>query len=219
MAGSIVAKGERTWLVRVFMRRDAAGKQVFHNHTVHGTKKDAQAYLNAVLRDRDLGTFVEPGKDTLGEYLDRWLADAAKPKVREHAFRDYTSLLARYVRPALGDRRLRDLTPLDVQGLYTGMLERGLSARTVRYTHAVLRQALGQAVRWGMLARNVATLVDLPRQERAEMHALSQEEAARFLAVAQDDRWGVLFAFALTITVLSDVFEIPKARIQGCPNG
>jgi integrase len=197
LAGQVIARGERTWLVRVFLGRGADGKRKYHNHTVHGTKKDAQAYLNAALRDRDLGTFVEPGKDTLGEYLDRWLADAAKPKVREHAFRDYTTLLARYVRPALGDRRLCDLTPLDVQGLYSSMLERGLSARTVRYTHAVLRQALGQAVKWGMLARNVATLVDLPHQERAEMHALSQEEAARFLAAAQDDRWGVLFAFAL----------------------
>ncbi len=197
MAGQVIARGDRTWLVRVFLGRGADGKRRYHNHTVHGTKKDAQAHLNAVLRDRDLGTFVEPGKDTLDEYLDRWLADAAKPRVREHAFRDYTALLARYVRPALGDRRLRDLTPLDVQGLYSAMLARGLSARTVRYTHAVLRQALGQAVRWGMLARNIATLVDLPRQERAEMHALSQEEAARFLAVAQDDRWGVLFAFAV----------------------
>ena len=139
---------------------------------------------------------MEPGKDTLSEYLDRWLADAAKPQVREHAYRDYTSLLARYVRPVLGDRRLCDLGALDVQGLYAGMLDRGLSARTVHYTHAVLRQTLGQAVRWGMLARNVATLVDLPRQERAEMHALSQEEAARFLAVAEEGRWGVLFAFA-----------------------
>ena len=164
MAGQVIARGDRTWLVRVFLGRGADGKRRYHNHTVHGTKKDAQAYLNAVLRDRDLGTFVEPGKDTLDEYLDRWLADAAKPRVREHAFRDYTALLARYVRPALGDRRLCDLTPLDVQGLYSAMLARGLSARTVRYTHAVLRQALGQAVKWGMLARNIATLVDLPRR-------------------------------------------------------
>ena len=49
----------------------------------------------------------------------------------------------------------------------------------------------------GLDARNVATLVDLPRQTRREMHALSQEEAARFLSAAQDDRWGVLFAFAV----------------------
>lgn len=198
MAGSIVARGERTWLVRVFMGRDANGKQVFHNRTVHGTKKDAQAYLNAVLRERDLGTFVDPAPITLGAYLDRWLNEAAKPKVRERTHADYASLLARYVRPVLGGRRLRDLTPLDVQALYTSMLERGLSPRTVRYTHAVLSSALKQAVRWGMLARNVAELVDLPRQERREMRALSPEEAGRFLDAAKGDRWGVLFAFALT---------------------
>ncbi len=198
MAGQIVKRGDRTWLVRVFEGRDAAGKRRYHNHTVHGTKKDAQAYLNAVLRDQDLGTFVEPSKDDLNTYLDRWLQDAVKPKVRSHALADYTSLLARYVRPVLGDKRLSDVTPLDAQALYATMLERGLSPRTVRYTHAVLSQALKQAVRWGMLPRNVADLVDLPRQERTEMRALSPEEARRFLEVARDDRFAVLFGFALS---------------------
>ncbi|HTF32433.1 MAG TPA: hypothetical protein VK714_01895 [Myxococcota bacterium] len=71
MAGSIVKRGGDSWLVRISL--SGSGKRRFHNHTVHGTKKDAQRYLNAALRSRDLGTFVEPARMTLDAYLDKWL--------------------------------------------------------------------------------------------------------------------------------------------------
>jgi integrase len=74
---------------------------------------------------------------------------------------------------------------------------RPLSARTVRYTHAVLTSAFKQAVKWGLLPRNPASLVELPKQARKEMSALSPEEAARFVEACSLDRLGVLFKFAL----------------------
>ena len=77
------------------------------------------------------------------------------------------------------------------------MQGRGLSARTVRYLHAVLSSALKQAVRWGMLARNPGEMINLPRQVRKEMQAFSPKEATAFLKAAAQDRWGVLFVFAL----------------------
>lgn len=97
----------------------------------------------------------------------------------------------------LAGMKLSDVRPLDIQQLYGDMQARGLSARTVRYLHAVLNSALKQAVRWGMLARNPAELVDLPKQARKEMHALSPKQATAFLEAAAEDRWSVLFAFAL----------------------
>jgi integrase len=197
MAGQLIQRGERTWLVRVFLGRDSrTGKRRFHNHTIKGNKKDAQRYLNGRLREIDLGTFVEPSRESLNEYLDKWLK-TAKQKLSERTHTDYEELLERYVREEFGEKKLSDLRPLDIQGLYTKMQERGLSARTVRYTHAVLSSALKQAVKWGMLAQNPASLVDLPKQTRKEMQALSPEEAARFLKAADDDRYGVLFTLAL----------------------
>jgi integrase len=77
------------------------------------------------------------------------------------------------------------------------MLADGLSARTVRYCHAVLTSALKQAVKWELLFQNAASLVDLPRQARREMRALSPVEAIRFLSAAREDRYGVLFELAL----------------------
>jgi integrase len=78
------------------------------------------------------------------------------------------------------------------------MLEAGLSARTVRYTHAVLSSALKQAVKWRMISQNPASYVDLPRLKKTEMKSFSPEEAERFLEAASRERWGTLWAVALT---------------------
>ena len=53
MAGNITKRGENRWQVKVFLGRDPdTGKQKFHNKTINGTKKDAQAYLNKVLHGK-----------------------------------------------------------------------------------------------------------------------------------------------------------------------
>ncbi len=198
MAGQIIKKGKRKWLIRVFQGRDPhTGKRKYFSKQIDGNKKDAQTFLNGVLREMDMGTFVEPSPMTVSEYLDKWLSAAAKPRLSERTYADYEDLLTRYVRSKLGHKKLSDLRPLEVQELYTEMQERGLSARTVRYTHAVISSAFKQAVKWGMLARNPAAFVDLPRQARKEMQALSPLDAARFLEAAAEDRYGVLFHFAL----------------------
>jgi len=78
-AGQIIPRGERTWLVRVFMGRDSeSGKRKYVNKTIHGTQRDAQAYLSRSQRDRDLGVFFEPSRMSLDGYLDKWAGDGGE---------------------------------------------------------------------------------------------------------------------------------------------
>ena len=198
-AGQIVQRGARLWLVRIFLGRDpSTGRRKYHNKSVRGAKKDAQQYLTAALRERDLGSFAKPSSEPLGAYLDRWLETAAKPKLKARTYRDYETLLKRYVRPSLEGRPLARVTPLEVQAVYGKIMEKGLSARTVRYTHAVLRSALQQAVKWRLLAYNPADSVELPRQSRKEIQVLSTEQTRALLRAASKDRNGALFALAVT---------------------
>jgi integrase len=90
-------------------------------------------------------------------------------------------LLARYVRPRLGSRPLGELSAAEIQPLYSELLKRELSARTIRYTHAVLFSALRQAVRWKMLLSNPAEDVDLPRQPRRRCTVFDVEQAKQFI--------------------------------------
>lgn len=197
MAGQIYKRGDRTWQVRIFLGRDNNGKQVFHRKTIHGTKKDAERYLIAARREMDLGTFVEPAAISINEYLDRWLRDAARPRVSRRTADGYAWLLERYIRQPLGHRRLDKLQPLDIQSVYGEMQARGLSARVVRHTHSALHNALKQAVKWGLLSRNPSDLVELPKVPHKERRVLSPDEAFSFLETADVMPHGLIFEFAL----------------------
>jgi site-specific recombinase XerC len=172
--GQIIRRGTRTWLVRVYSGRDVeTKKRTYLNQTVHGGLRDAQAYLNKMRGERDRGRKLDSSKRTLNHYLDEWLELCAKPRLRTKSLKDYEGLLRRYVRPGLGPKTLASISALDIQTLYRDLLVRNLSARSIRYTHAVLRSALKQAVRWKLILANPADSVDLPRQERPQIQVLT----------------------------------------------
>ena len=197
--GQIVARGDRRWLIRVYLGRDhETKKRNYHNRTVRGSIREAQAYLTKKLRERDLGRDLEGEKITLNEYLDRWLETAVKPRVRQKTCQDYDGILRRYIRPSLGDRVLASMRPMEIQTTYQRMIERRLSPRTVRYTHAVLRSALRQALRWRLLLENPVDGVRIPQQLRGEMRSLTVEQAQAFLKAALATPYGPVLAVALT---------------------
>ncbi len=197
--GQIVERGRHRWLVRVFLGRDReTRRRRYHNCTVHGPVRKAQSYLNKVLHERDLGRGLEGSEITLNEFLDRWLDTAAKPRLRRKSYKSYESLMRRYIRPVLGERILSTITPLDVQDAYQRMIDRGLSSRTVRYTHSVLRSAICQAIRWRLLLQDPTDGAQLPRLRRREMRVLSAEQSRAFLSPALKTHYGPVFALALT---------------------
>jgi integrase len=196
--GQIVRRGPRRWLVRVFLGRDRETRRRYLSRIVHGPVRQAQTFLNKVLRERDLGRRVEGVTVTLDEFLDRWLDTAAKPKLRQKSYQSYESLLRRYIRPVLGERILSTITPLDVQSAYQQLIDRGLSSRTIRYTHSVLRSAIRQAIRWRLLLQDPTDGAQLPRLGRREMRVLTAEQSRMFLSAALKTHYGPVLAIALT---------------------
>ena len=197
MAGQIIKKGDDRYLIRIYKGRDTNGKRRYFSQQIKGTRRDAQKLLNATLRDMDTGTFVEPSKMTLDEYLDRWLQDAARPRVSKRTADGYAFLLKRYIRQPIGEKRLDKLQPLEIQGVYGQMQARGLSARLIRHAHSVLHNALKQAVKWGILSRNPSDFVELPKVPHKERRVLSPDEATSFLEAANMMPRGLIFEFAL----------------------
>ena len=197
MPGQLIQRSKDVWLVRAALGRDATGTRRYHNHTVHGSRRDAQRYLTKILRELDTGLFVEPTSQRLEAFIGQWLENSVRLRVREKTLTDYTSLARLHIFPSLGTRKLSQLVAPEIQALYSTLLAEGLSPRTVRYVHSVLHGALEQAVRWRLLAHNPAKLVSLPRNERREMRALSAAEAARFLDAAIHDRWYALWLLLL----------------------
>ncbi|HZQ20480.1 MAG TPA: tyrosine-type recombinase/integrase [Terriglobales bacterium] len=197
--GQIIARGERRWLVRVYLGRDReTRKRTYHNRTVYGSLRNAQQYLTRRLHDRDLSRGVEGLQVTVDEFLDHWLKTAVKPKVRDKTHSDYAAILQRYIRPAIGQRTLAALSPLEIQAVYQVMIDRKLSARTIRYAHAVLRAAIRQAIRWQLLIADPTQGVQLPAAQRREMSVLNTDQARSFLTAVACSPEACLFAMALT---------------------
>ncbi len=197
--GQIIPRGDHQWLVRVFLGRDPeTRRRIYSNRTLSGSFRSAQHYLSGRLAECEQGRELAGEDLTLNQDLDRWLELAARPKLRNKSFSDYQCLLARSIRPALGECRLLSLAPLDIQGVFHEMHASGLSARMTHYTHSVLHAALEQAVCWRLIQRNPARGVALPKLARREIHVLNPDQARRFLDHALRTKYGVLFALALT---------------------
>jgi len=96
--GQIIRRGPKTWLVRIYVGRDReTRRRKYVGKFIHGGPRSAQAHLNRMLSERDLGRNIRSSRQTVGQYLDHWLDICARPRLRAKSFRDYWSLLARYV--------------------------------------------------------------------------------------------------------------------------
>lgn len=192
--GSISRRGGGGWMGQYTVHA-AGGKK---RRTVYGkTRAEVAKKLARALADREDGLVFDAGGQTVGEYLDRWLADSVKGSVRPKTFESYEWLVRKHIAPALGRIKLASLNAAHLQGLYRSKLDAGLSARTVRYVHAVMHRALKQALRWGLVPRNVSEAVDPPKLQRKEIKPLSRGEARRLLEAARDNRLEALYVLAV----------------------
>jgi integrase len=105
----------------------------------------------------------------------------------------------RHIIPAIGKVPIAKLTPLQVQKVLNDLEASGLSPRTAQYVHATLRVALKQALKWGLVARNVATLVDGPQVPRKEIQPLTQENAQQLLRAVRGHRLEALYSVAMAL--------------------
>jgi integrase len=104
-----------------------------------------------------------------------------------------------YISPALGPHRLAKLAPQQVQSFINGQMKKGLSPRTAQLSLVILRHALEQATKWGLIGRNVAKLVDSPQVRRFEIKPLNPEQARSLLEAARGERFGALYSVALAL--------------------
>ena len=190
MRGHLRRRGVRSWAIVLDLGRGPDGRRKQRWHSVKGTRDDAEGALVRLLRSLQTGEYVEPSKLTVKFYLERWLADYAKPNTSGKTYERYAEIVNTNLIPAIGDNKLAKLQPLHIQALYTEALKSGrqvgkggLSPRSVLHIHRVLHQALAQAVRWQLLVRNPASAVEPPRPQPTEMKVLNESETAKLLSL------------------------------------
>jgi len=194
MRGSIEKRGAK-WSAVVDLPPDPATGKRRRKRVTAPTKREVEALVAKTIQSAQTG-FIDDGRLNLRDYLDQWLT-AIAPNVRAATHRRYRDLARLHVLPILGNVRLSKLAASDVQHLYADRLGAGLSPTSVRHVHGVLHKVLDQAVRWGLLSRNVTDAVDPPRRATPEAKTWEARQAAKFLVAATGDDLDALWRLAI----------------------
>jgi integrase len=205
MKGHIYQRAKGSWTIVYDLPVDAVtGKRRQKSQTIKGTKRDAERALREVLLSLEQGSYVKPNKLTLGEWLDQWCESFVVMNTTPRTYVSYRSIIDRHLKQGLGSIALSRLEPQQIQAYYADKLAKGrvdgkgsLSNRSVLYHHRILSKALDQAVKMGLVVRNVAKLITPPRVARAKINVLDADEASRFLDIASNTMYYPLFAMLL----------------------
>ena len=189
--GTIFQRADGRWCAR--LRVGDGRRREFYA----STQGEVRRLLTAAIRAQDEGLRVGGDRVTLGRFLGEWLL-TVKPAIRAQTWTHYEQYIRVHIVPTLGRLQLAKLDRRHLQSLYAAKLREGLSPTTVRHLHTVIRRALVDAVRWGLVMRNVAALVTAPRRARMEIRPLSTDQARALIGVARHDRLGALYVVALT---------------------
>ena len=148
-------------------------------------------------------TYVPPSERTVGEFLTTWLNDVHKMQLKPTAFSSYEKMVRVHLVPGLGDLRLSDLRPSDIQRFYSSMLVKTkadgntLKPRNAQYAGSILKKALNYAVQVERaIPNNPATLVPLPRSNSETPTPWNFGELNTFLDTASTHR--LYFYFRLS---------------------
>jgi integrase len=163
------------------------------------TRAEAAQKLNRAQADAAEGKAWGNQRQTVEQYMRWWLEEQAKPSVRLTTYEAYRTYTERHIIPGLGSLRLLQMSPQHVQAFLNGRLKLGLKPRTVVQIRAILRRALGQGVKMGLLNRNVAQYASPPKVERYEICPLTPEQARTFVEGIRGDRLEALYTLTLAV--------------------
>jgi len=202
MKGHIRQRSKGSWTIIVDVGKDPeTGRRRQQWYTIRGTKRDADRALREMLTAMEKGTYVKPTLLTLGEWLMQWLESYVSMHTTPRTQESYNSTIRHHLIPALGAIPITQLQPQHLQSYYAQALSQGradhrggLSARSVLYHHRILSEALTHAVKMGLVARNVAEVVDPPRPARSSMATLAPEDIPVFLEAAKETPYYVFYS-------------------------
>ncbi len=202
--GSIYRRPDGRWAGQVSLGYDSKGKRL--RKTFYGqTRKEVADQVTAALQKVATGTYIEPTTVTFGEWLDKWLTSYKKGQLKQSTYESYESMIETHIKPALGGVPMAKLQAHTLQSFYNDKLKNGradgkggLSTRMVRYCHAIIRQALQQAVKEGLLPRNVADATNPPTVQSKKMQPLTEDQLITFFGAAKDDRLFAAYVLAAT---------------------
>lgn len=186
-----VWRGQAVWY------NPATGKNVVKSFDVSkGTelqkKREALKRAQKWLEQVEGGLMPDADKVTIGEWIDRWLQDYVKPNVRVKSYDKYEGCLCDYVKPKFGNMLLSKIKEPDLQRFFIWLLseggkkKQGLSTSTVKATRRYLSMCFDQAIKSGLLIKNVVKDTKPIKLVTKEIKPLNKEQAAALTHITKE---------------------------------
>jgi integrase len=190
--GSLFRRRDGRWVGEITLAADGRRRQFYGK-----TRAEAGKKLALAVGDHHRGILPTGRPQTVATFLNRWLEDSVRGRVRPTTEAHY-ELCVRHLVQGLGPLDVVKLSPADVEH-YLRSKQDQLATRTINHHRAVLRVALNRAMKWGFVHRHVAALASAPRVEAKPSRFLTPAEAAALLKAFEGDRLEALFSTALAL--------------------
>src|SRR5271156_1013549 len=207
--GSIFKRKDGRWVGSLNLGWEDGKRK--RRHFYAATAAEVRDELLKARSDQSHGLPVAGERQTVAEFLEDWLEHTLKARAQPRSFESFSVIVKKHIVPSLGRIRIDKLTPQQVQALLDKkrkayktktkagktIEKNGLSPQSIASIRTVLRSALSQALKWGIIGRNVATLIDPPRIPRPLAHVIELDGARKLLEVARGNRFEAIFVLAL----------------------
>lgn len=217
--GSIRKRKDGNWESRATIGKKSDGTP--NRVSFYGkSRQEVADKLTDALSKLQSGSFIEPNKETLGKWLDKWMAVYQEGSISPNFYARRQDLIRIHIKPAIGNIQLLKLKPADIKKFYNDLEKNGrkpakmkngkviplkedanpgLATGTIRHIHNILNPAMKQAVKEGLIPKNVVADVSPPKIIKTrEAKSLTKEEAKRYLDTLKKDRMYAAFVVELT---------------------
>ena len=207
--GLVRKRSDGRWKGRIVVGHKADGSPIFRS-VFAKTQGELLKKLHSRMEEyRDVELTEESGM-TLGQWLDKWLADYMTLTVRESTLNSYKNITEHHIKPLLGDEKIGSITTGDIQKMYNWLRENGrvnehyekgnaLSDSFIRRVHMMLHEAMDAAVRERLIPKNPTEGTIIPKVNYAPKQILTEEQLEKFMeALKQDPLWFDFFYTELT---------------------
>jgi hypothetical protein len=194
MKGHIRERSPGRWAIILDVPDPQTGRRRRKWHSFRGTKREAQVESARLIAAIQGGSYLEPSKMTVSSFLESWI-EHMRSQISPKSHARYAELARKNIAPLLGSVVLTKLKPAAISSAYAKALtdgrrkgSGGLSPQTVTHMHRILKQALSQAVKWELIARNPADAVDPPKTTRGLMNTYDLDQTAELIEVMRPTR-------------------------------
>ena len=179
--GSIRQRPNGLWEARVVTGIDPiTGKPV--RKSIYGKKeKDVRRKVTEIQNALDNGTYQEPSKMTVKEWLDEWLTTFCMNKLKQYTIASYRMIINTHIAPAIGKMKLQEVRGLHIQRMYNALIANGAASKTVKNIGAVAHKAFNVAIKQGLISVNPCDAAELPIMAHKEIKPLTDAEIPIFL--------------------------------------